>query len=71
VRPARHTPLFVTRGLDPWVHPLRNDFLRAGWIAGSSPAMTTAIVPLSERRASKFGQPRVEVFGSVIYGGVK
>jgi len=26
---------------------------------------------LSERRASKFGQPRVEVFGSVNYGGVK
>src|SRR5213080_3374 len=27
--------------------------------------------PISERRASKFGQPRVEVFGSREYGGVK
>jgi hypothetical protein len=32
---------FVTRGLDPRVHLLRiKVFLRKGWIAGSSPAMT-------------------------------
>jgi hypothetical protein len=30
----------VTRGLDPRVHLLRKSFLRRGWIAGSSPAMT-------------------------------
>jgi hypothetical protein len=30
----------VTRGLDPRVHLLRKNFLRTGWIAGSSPAMT-------------------------------
>src|SRR5262245_50671061 len=30
-------------GLDPRVHLLRKNFLRTGWIAGSSPAMMTAI----------------------------
>src|SRR6516225_8711727 len=33
----------VTRGLDPRVHLFRKSFSRTGWIAGSSPAMTTAI----------------------------
>jgi len=33
----------VTRGLDPRVHLFRKNFLQTGWIAGSSPAMTTAI----------------------------
>src|SRR5262249_19030668 len=33
-------PTCVTRGLDPRVHHSSQEFLRRGWIAGSSPAMT-------------------------------
>jgi hypothetical protein len=33
----------VTRELDPRVHLLRK-FFRSGWIAGSNPAMTTALI---------------------------
>jgi hypothetical protein len=29
------------RGLDPRIHLLRKKFFKNGWIAGSSPAMTT------------------------------
>src|SRR5438309_2790631 len=31
----------VMRGLDPRIHPYSQEFFRRGWIAGSSPAMTT------------------------------
>src|SRR5262249_30469438 len=41
-RRAVHPTLRSVTGLDPRVHPLRKKLLRTGWIAGSSPAMTTA-----------------------------
>src|SRR6266508_2021231 len=43
--PAADTHGAVTRGLDPRVHLLRKNFIRSGWIAGSSPAMTSCVRP--------------------------
>src|SRR5262249_56436116 len=55
----------VTRGLDPRVHLLRKKFLRRGWIAGSSPAMTVFVVsrPM-ERHNNGYARPARKGIGA-------
>jgi hypothetical protein len=43
---------FVMRGLDPRIHLFRKKFYEAGWIAGSSPAMTACVALTSRSRRS-------------------
>jgi hypothetical protein len=39
----RNANTFVMPGLDPGIHLLLKTLFEAGWIAGSSPAMTTCL----------------------------
>jgi hypothetical protein len=44
----------VVAGLDPAIHPLRENFLRDGWMPGSSPGMTSvfACTPSSSQKSN-------------------
>src|SRR5580704_18787114 len=45
----RNANTFVMPGLDPGIHLLRKTFFEAGWIAGSSPAMTPPVNLFEDR----------------------